>query len=297
MGCRCLGTSIQLPAGLVYGGGSFWYPFPLVSLGIALLKMSDMRPMLAVTERGAYAGWSREGPSRGNGASIPRVCFGGGLAGLGVLVVDTLSLRTGHRGVVLAVSAAGARGCGDSRWNRTLEGHVSTSYSKTCDDRSVGSSISRGDLARSLGTHGVASAILVVNPRTLARRVARRADICVAQLLQTRADTPRDHSRISPCGTRHINIRSKWSSTNELPLVNPGRCITGHWALREAGLREEGCSYLSLLSGNGSYRWIQKRSKLALTHTSGSTASWTTSEWDMSCYWKGSSDRYRSARW
>lgn len=280
MGCGCLATSIQLPVGLVYGGGSCRCPFPPVSLGVALLKMCLIRPMLAVTERGAYAGWPR-----------------GGQAGLGVLVVDTLSLRKGHRGVVLAVSVAGTRSCGDSSWNRTLEAHVSTSYSKTCDDRSVGSSVSRGDLARSLGTYGAASAVPVVKSCTFARRIARRADICAARLLQTRADTPRDYLRISPYGTRHINIRSRWSSTNELPLVNPGRCITGHWALREAGLRAEGYSCLSLVSGDGSCRWVQERSKLALTHTSGSAASWTTSEWCMCCYWKKSSDRYRSARW
>lgn len=198
---------------------------------------------------------------------------------------------------MLAVSVAGTRSCGDSSWNRTLEAHVSTSYSKTCDDRSVGSSVSRGDLARSLGTYGAASAVPVVKSCTFARRIARRADICAARLLQTRADTPRDYLRISPYGTRHINIRSRWSSTNELPLVNPGRCITGHWALREAGLRAEGYSCLSLVSGDGSCRWVQERSKLALTHTSGSAASWTTSEWCMCCYWKKSSDRYRSARW
>ena len=156
------------------------------------------------------------------------------------------------------VSAAGVRGWGGSSWNRRLVAHVSTSYSKTCDDTSVRSSVSRGDLPRSSGTYGVASAISVVKLCTFDGRVARRADICVARLLQRRANTLRDYSRTSPYGIRHISIPSRWSLMNELPIVNPGRCITGHWALREAGLRAEGCNYLSLVSGNGSCRWIRE---------------------------------------
>lgn len=138
MGRDCLGTSTQLPVGLVYGGGSFRLCFLPVSLGIALLKRNVKRFMLVVrerkgvfvaTEREAHAGWPRGGLSHGNGASFPGV-FG---AGLEVLVVDTLSLRTGNRAVVLAASASSEDGCGGSNWNRKLKAHVSTSYSKTCD--------------------------------------------------------------------------------------------------------------------------------------------------------------------
>lgn len=149
MGRGCLGTSIQPPFGLVYGGGSFWYFLPPVSLGTILLKRSWIRCMLGVEKREAHAGWPR-GLSHVNGSSFPGAFFGGGLAGLGALVADTLSLRTcDHVLEVPVVSVADMDGCGDSSsWNRKLEAHVSTSYSKTFGDTSVSSSISPGDLVR-----------------------------------------------------------------------------------------------------------------------------------------------------
>lgn len=129
MGHGSLGTLIQSPVGLaIRGDGSFWHFLRPVSLGAVLLKRSCIRRILVVAEREAHAGWSRE-LSHKNG--LPGVLFGGGLAGLGVLVVDTLSLRTGNLGVVSTEYATGVSGCGDSSWNRKLEAYVSTSYSKT----------------------------------------------------------------------------------------------------------------------------------------------------------------------
>ena len=85
-------------------------------------------PKVVVVEKAAHVGRSRGELSHENGEGIPDV-LGGGLV---ILAVDTLYLRAGPRGVDCTDSVAGVGGCGASNWNRNVEAHVSTSYSKTC---------------------------------------------------------------------------------------------------------------------------------------------------------------------